>query len=248
MTDQSVRNPSSPDLSEPPRGIDPLPQEEINRFFHSHDIEELKRKMCEIGRRMWQRHYTDGNGGNLSIRVAENLVLCTPTLVSKGFMKPREMCLVDVEGNQLAGGGKRTSEILTHLGIFKRQPRARACCHAHPPYATAYALAAKAPPEHLTPEAEVFLGQIGLAEYRTPGTLENAETVGRASVHHPAILMVNHGVITWARDIEQAYWRLENLEAYCQTVFIAERISPNLSRISGDYLKDLESIRKALLE
>ena len=248
MTDRSTPHLSSPDLSSPHCGSDSLSQEEINRFFRSDAIEELKRKMCAIGRRMWERNYTDGNGGNLSIRVAENLVLCTPTLVSKGFMEPSQMCLVDMEGIQLAGRSKRTSEILTHLGIFKRQPRAKACSHAHPPYATAYALAAKAPPRHLTPEAEVFLGEIGLAEYRTPGTLENAETVGRASLHHPSILMINHGVITWARNLEQAYWRLENLEAYCQTVSIAERISPTLSRISGDYLKDLESIRNALSE
>lgn len=248
MTARSLRNTSSLGFSGPSGEINSLSQEEVNYFFHSDGIEELKREMCDIGRRMWQRNYTDGNGGNLSIRVTENLVLCTPTLVSKGFMQPDQMCLVDMEGNQLAGEGKRTSEILTHLGVFKRQSRARACCHAHPPYATAYALAAKVPPEDLTPEAGVFLGEIGLAEYRTPGTLENAEIVGRASVHHPAILMVNHGAITWARDIEQAYWRLENLEAYCQMVFIAQRISPKLSRIPDDGLKDLKAIRRALEE
>ena len=95
----------------------------------------LKEQICEIGRRLWQRAYVDGNGGNIAIRVGEDIALCTPTLVSKGFMKPEDMCLVDFEGNQLAGVKKRTSEILMHLQIMKRQPKAVATCHCHPPYA-----------------------------------------------------------------------------------------------------------------
>ncbi len=234
--------------SEPNDETNSPAQEKIDLFFQSVEIEELKKQMCDIGRRMWQRNFTDGNGGNLTIRVGDNFVLCTPTLVSKGFMNPVDICLVDMEGNQLAGSRKRTSEILTHLGIMKMQPLAKSCCHAHPPHATAYALAGMAPPRHLTPEAEIFLGEIGLAEYRTPGTPANAEVIGQTSRNHSAILMINHGVITWSGDIVQAYWKLENLETYCQTVIIAQQISPDLKKISGDYLKDLEKIRKALSE
>ncbi len=97
--------------------------------------------MCDIGRRIWEKDYVDGNGGNITIRVGDNLVLCTPTLISKGFMRPEELCLIDLDGRQLAGTRKRTSEALTHLGIMKRQPAAKACVHAHPPHATAFAIA-----------------------------------------------------------------------------------------------------------
>ena len=118
-------------------GNDPKTPTEIQAFFHSPAIVELKQRMVDIGKRMWAREYTDGNGGNLTIRVGDNLVLCTPTLVSKGFMTLEQMCLVDLEGKQLAGKFKRTSECMTHLAIMKRQPKAKACCHAHPPHGTA---------------------------------------------------------------------------------------------------------------
>src|SRR6478609_7486877 len=98
-------------------GSDPKTPAEIQAFFNSPAIVELKQRMVEIGQRMWNREYTDGNGGNLTIRVGDNLVLCTPTLVSKGFMTVEQMCLVDMEGVQLAGKYKRTSECMTHLAI-----------------------------------------------------------------------------------------------------------------------------------
>jgi L-fuculose-phosphate aldolase len=142
------------------RNADPEGPAAIEAFFNSAPIEELKRRLVDMGRRMWEREYTDGNGGNLTIRVGHDLVLCTPTLISKGFMKVEDMCLVDLEGRQLAGTRRRTSEVLTHLAIMKRQPKARACCHAHPPYATAFAAARQAPPTRLIPEAEVFLGEV----------------------------------------------------------------------------------------
>jgi L-fuculose-phosphate aldolase len=86
-----------------------------------------------MGQRLWQREYVDGNGGNLAIRVGDGVALCTPTLVSKGFMKPEDLCLVDFTGKQLLGSKPRTSEILMHLQIMQRQPKAMASVHCHPP-------------------------------------------------------------------------------------------------------------------
>jgi len=185
-------------------GQDPKTPAEIQAFFDSPAIVAIKHRMVDIGRRMWTRNYTDGNGGNLTIRVGDNLVLCTPTLVSKGFMTMEQMCLVDMEGKQLAGKYKRTSECMTHLAIMKRQPKCKACCHAHPPHGTAFAVAGVRPPTCMIPEADVFLGEIGLAEYGTPGTPEVADNVGRIGVDHMAVLMINHGVITWGKDVEDA--------------------------------------------
>lgn len=154
-------------------GADPATDKEIEAFFNSPEIEQLKVRMCEFGRRMWQRNYVDGNGGNISIRVGDDLTLSTPTLISKGFMKPEDICLVNMEGEQLAGARKRTSEILTHIGIMKRQPNAKACCHAHPPTTTSFAIAGVRPERFLTPEAEVFVGEIGIADFR-PAEVLNA--------------------------------------------------------------------------
>jgi L-fuculose-phosphate aldolase len=228
-------------------GNDPQTPQEIQAFFHSPGIETLKERMVDIGRRMWEMNFTDGNGGNLTIRVGDNLVLCTPTLISKGFMKADDMALVDLDGVQLAGKRKRTSECLTHLGIMKRQPKCKACCHAHPPHATAFAVAGMRPPNCMIPESEVFLGEIGMAEYRTPGTPEVAQKVGEEGVDHMAVLMLNHGVITWGKDVEDAYWRMENTEALCQTVILATQLKgADLLTISGSQTKELIKIRQSL--
>ncbi len=227
-------------------GTDPKTPAEIERFFRSPAIEELKRRMCDMGRRLWLKDYTDGNGGNITIRVGDNLALCTPTLICKGFMTPEDMCLVDLDGNQLAGTRVRTSEAKTHFGIMKRQPAAKACVHAHPPHATAFAISNATIPSRLIPEAEVFLGKIGLAKYETPGTAANADEVGRVGVDHQAVLMQNHGVICWGKDVEDAYWKMENIDAYCRTVAIAAGLGSGLHRFGPDKLRDLINLRQKL--
>ena len=118
---------------------------------------KLREEMCEVGRRVYNKGFAAANDGNISYRLSEDRVLCTPTRVSKGFMKPEDLCLVDLDGNQLAGVKKRTSEILMHLSIMKAQPKARAVSHAHPPHATGFAVAGVEPPTCMIPEIEVFI-------------------------------------------------------------------------------------------
>ncbi len=221
----SGKEPSTPDLQYNwTPGAGPQSEAEIDEFFTSLEIEGLKELMCDIGRRLWKKDYVDGNGGNLSIRVGDNLVLCTPTMISKGFMRPEDMCLVDMEGAQVAGTRLCTSEIHTHIGIMKRQPDAKACCHAHPPTATGFAIAGVVPPRFLMPESEVFLSEIGLAAYRTPGSPACSEIVGRLGVEHMAVFMCNHGVITRGKHIEMAYWRIEYVEALCRSYLVAREV------------------------
>jgi len=239
--------PSTPDLEfRWTPGSDPRTPAEIAAFFRSPALEVLKERICDIGRRLWQREYTDGNGGNITIRVGDNLALCTPTLICKGFMQPADMCLVDLDGNQLAGTRKRTSEAMTHFGIMKRQPAAKSCVHAHPPHATAFAIANVDIPSCLIPEAEVFLGKIGVAKYQTPGTPANADEVGEVGKEHQAVLMENHGVICWGKDVEDAYWKMENIDSYCRTVWIAAGLGGGLHRFSGRHARELIDIRQKL--
>jgi len=227
-------------------GTDAKTPAEIEKFFQSPAIKVLKERMCDIGRRLWQRDYTDGNGGNITIRVGDNLALCTPTLICKGFMTPDDMCLVDLDGKQLAGVRKRTSEAMTHFGIMKRQPAAKSCVHAHPPHATAFAIANVEIPYCLIPEAEVFLGKIGVAKYQTPGTPANADEVGEVGKIHQAVLMQNHGVIVWGKDVEDAYWKMENIDSYCRTIWIAAGLGGGLHRFTGGQAKELIELRQKL--
>src|SRR5437016_2098961 len=219
---------------------------EIEAYFNSPAVHELKLQLCEIGRRLWQREYVDGNGGNIAIRVGEDIALCTPTLVSKGFMKPEDMCLVDLEGNQLAGVKKRTSEILMHLQIMKRQPRAVATVHCHPPYSTGFAVAGVQPPTCMIPEYEVF-SSVAIAPYRTPGTPEMGKLVADLVDKHNTILMANHGLVAWSHNhVGDAYFKMEILEAYCRTVLVASQLGKPVNTMTPSQLKDLLNIKQSL--
>jgi L-fuculose-phosphate aldolase len=222
------------------------PKAEIDAFFNCPSTTDLKHQICDIGRRLWQRAYVDGNGGNIAIRVAEDIALCTPTLVSKGFLKPEDMCFVDLEGNQLCGGKKRTSEILMHLQIMKRQPRAVATVHCHPPYATGFAVAGVEPPTCMIPEYEVF-SSVAIAPYRTPGTPEMGQLVADLVDQHNTILMANHGVVSWSHNnVEDAYFKMEILEAYCRTVLVASQLGKPVNTMTPAQLQDLLNIKKSL--
>ena len=102
-------------------------------------LAQLKEEICDIGRRIYNKGFAAGNDGNISFRLGPNEVLCTPTMISKGFMKPSDLCIVDMEGNQLAGHRKRSSEVLLHLTIMKERPDINSVVHCHPPHATAFA-------------------------------------------------------------------------------------------------------------
>ena len=219
---------------------------ELEAFFNSAYCHNLKEQICDMGRRLWQRAYVDGNGGNMAVRVGEDIAICTPTLVSKGFMKPEDMCLVDFEGNQLCGLKKRTSEILMHLQIMKRQPKAVATCHCHPPYSTGFAVAGIEPPTCMVPEYEVF-ASVAMAPYRTPGTPEMGKLVSDLVDKHNVILMANHGVVSWSHnDIEDAYFKMEILEAYCRTILVASQLGKPVGTMTPTQLQDLLKIKQSL--
>src|SRR5437762_6629560 len=157
------------------------------------------------------------------------------------------MCLVDFEGNQLAGPKKRTSEILMHLSIMKRQKRAVATVHCHPPHATAFAVAGVEPPTCMIPEIEVFIGKVPIAPYRTPGTPEMGALVADLVDKHNTVLMANHGVVAWSHvNVEDAYFKMEIIEAYCRTVIVAAQLGTPLKTFSNAHLQDLLKIKQTL--
>lgn len=219
---------------------------QLKAFFHSPAIRNLKEQLCDIGRRMWQREYVDGNGGNLAIRVGQDIALCTPTLVSKGFMQPGDICLVDFEGNQLAGTKNRTSEILMHLQIMKRRPDAVATCHCHAPNSTGFAVAGVLPPTRLVTEFELFVS-LAIAPYRTPGTRELGRLVSEMTDQYNTILLANHGVVSWSHNnLEDAYFKIEILETYCRTILAAKQLGVAPRKLSPAQLIDLLKIKKQL--
>lgn len=222
------------------------PETSLQEFFTSPENENRKQQICDIGRRLWTREYVDGNGGNLSIRVGSDLALCTPTGVSKGFMRPEQLCLTDLDGEQKAGPLRRTSEIRMHLEIMKKQERAVACVHCHPPCATAFAACGIQPPNNVLPEFELFVGEVPIASYETPGTLEMALNVARHS-EHTTILMASHGVVAWSPlSIEDAYFKVEILETYCRTIMAMRELRQPPHRFTALQLKALLDTKEKL--
>jgi len=212
--------------------------------FYSQTALDIKNEICSVGRKLWLRGFVDGNGGNISYRVGEDEVICTPTLFSKYDLTPDDLCIIDLSGNQLAGRLQPTSEVQLHLEVYKNVPQAKAVVHCHSPYATACAICGHVPPMSVSSEFDVFIGRVALAPYETPGTVEFAETVRPYVKHHNAILLANHGVMCWADTPTHAEWYVENLETFCKTFMIARQFGIPYSRISPEKAEALKAARK----
>ena len=204
---------------------------------------QLKEQMCEIGRRIWLKGFCAGNEGNHSYRIGENKVLCTPTGISKGFLRPDDICMVDLEGKQISGKRKRTSEILLHLAIYKARPDVKAVVHSHPPHATAFAIANVELPTCIHPEAEVFLGAVRTAKYVTPGDTRLGESILPYVKDSNTILLQNHGTVTFDVDLEGAYYKLEIVDAYARILLLAKQIG-SIRPLDGGEMKELLELKQ----
>jgi L-fuculose-phosphate aldolase len=208
-------------------------------LFNSAEANAFRAEIIRVGRKLWDRQYVDGNGGNISVRLGAEFVLCTPTMLSKADLEVADICLSDLDGKILAGDRTLTSELLLHLEIYKANPKARAVVHCHPPYATAFAITGTVPPNGLIPEYEVFIGPAAVAPYETPGTQAFAETVLPWVHEHNTILLKNHGVVCWADTVTHAEWLCEILDTYCKTYLIAKQIGEPLAVIPDDKIDDI---------
>ena len=163
---------------------------------------KLKEQICEIGRRLYAKGFAAANDGNITIRLNEREVLCTPTMVSKGFLKPDDICKVDYDGKQLAGTEKRPARCCCIWPSTRDRPDVNAVVHCHPPHATAFAVAHEPIPKCVLPEVEVFLGEVPIAVYETPGNQKFAETIVPYVKDCNTIMLANHGTVTFGPTLE----------------------------------------------
>lgn len=213
---------------------------------NSFEADALRAEIIRVGRKLWERQYVDGNGGNISVRLGSKYVLCTPTMLSKGDLEPADICLSDLDGNILAGDRPRTSELLLHLEIYKANPRARSVVHCHPPYATAFAITGSAPPVGLSSEYEIFIGPVAMAEYETPGTKAFAESILPFVHDHNTILLANHGIVCWSDTPTHAEWLVEILDTYCKTYLIAQQVGRPVRFISDEKMREILALKRKL--
>lgn len=167
-----------------------------------------------VGRRLYEKNYVASNDGNITCRVSPTELWATPTGVSKGFMTAEMLIKTDLDGNVLCGTHRPSSELKMHLRVYRENPDVRAVVHAHPPVGTSFAIAGIALDRPILPEAVVQLGTVPVAPYATPGTQEVPDSIAPFCRTHNAVLLANHGALTWGDDPMQAYMRMESMEYY----------------------------------
>jgi L-fuculose-phosphate aldolase len=188
----------------------------------THTQSALREHICAIGRRLYQREMGAANDGNISVRLDAERLLCTPTGISKGFMAPDGLCLIDNDGALLAADGSRpSSEIRMHLQIYKQRPDVRAVVHAHPIYATVHAVCGKPLARQIMPEATLLLGEVPIAPYATPSTRALPDSITGYLQRYDALLLENHGALAYGTDLENAWFKMEALEHYAKIVYLA---------------------------
>jgi L-fuculose-phosphate aldolase len=199
---------------------------------------EHRRDICIAGRWLHQRGFVAATDGNVSLRLDPSRVLTSPTGVCKGMMSPEDLVITDFAGNKLSGGRNPSSELAMHLLIYNLRPDVNAVCHAHPPTATGYAAAGIPLNKALLSEAILGLGSVPLAQYGTPGTPELADSIEPFVQSHDAILMANHGVVTYGPDLLTAYYRMETVEHFARVSLVTELLHKQalLSREDVDKL------------
>jgi L-fuculose-phosphate aldolase len=203
---------------------------------------QLRCDIVEVGRRLYARGYTASNDGNISVRLDEARLLMTPKGVCKGFMTPEMMCITDLDGRKLAGDRDPSSEMQMHLEVYRQRPDVNAVVHAHPPVATAFAVAGIPLDRAVLAEVVTTLGSVPIAEYATPSTKELPEAVRKYVKAHDGMLLANHGALTLGADLFSAYYKMETIEHFANISFIARMLGGE-RLLSRDEVVRLQGLR-----
>jgi len=199
--------------------------------------EEHGRDICAVGRWIHGRGYVASTDGNISLRLDPRRILTSPTGISKGMMSPDDLVITDLEGAKLSGRRNPSSELAMHLLIYRRRPDVHSVCHAHPPTATGYAAAGIALNKAILAELVLSLGCIPVAQYGTPGTQELTDAIEPLVQSYDAILMANHGVVTYGPDLLTAFFRMETTEHFARVALVTELLGKQVLLSSGDVEK-----------
>ena len=209
------------------------------------DIKEIKEQICDVCHKMWQLGWVAANDGNVSVKLADGTFLATPTGMSKSFITPEKLVLIDGEGRLLEGlpGYRPSSEIKMHLRCYQERLDVGAVLHAHPPVATGYAVANQPLDEYSMIETVIALGSIPVTPYGTPSTYEVPEAIAPYLGEHDAVLLQNHGALTVGADLLTANYRMETLELFAK-ISLNARLLGGAKEISRENIDRLISMRE----
>ena len=210
---------------------------------------QIKEQICEIGRRIDARGLVAANDGNISVRINGREVLCTPTGVLKGTMTPEMICKMDLDGNVLEApnGYKPSSEMKMHLRVYQKREDIGAVVHAHPPYATSFAVAGVPLSQPILSEAVIQMGCVPIADYGTPSTKEIPDAVEKYLPYFDAMLLEYHGALAYGKDLMTAYMKMESVESYARTLYQDKLIGGGSIRaIPRQKVEELYELRRQL--
>jgi L-fuculose-phosphate aldolase len=210
---------------------------------HVLSVEEAGDAIIRVGRRMYERGFVAANDGNVSIRISNERVLATPTGMSKGFMARGDLVIVDMEGRRISGKREPTTELKMHLRAYELRKDVGAVIHAHPPYATAYAVAGIPLEECILPEVVLTLGSVPLAAYGTPSTEEVPDSIEGVVTRSDAFLLRNHGVMTVGSDVLGAYHKMETVEHFAHISFLAGQLG-RVKHLTREEVEKLMKLRE----
>jgi L-fuculose-phosphate aldolase len=179
------------------------------------------KSLAEYCHRLYNRDLIGSTEGNLSVRLNENCILITPAGIDKARVSQADMVNISIDGQVLAGMHQPSSEYRLHLEIYKRRPEIKAVCHAHPIYATSFAVAGKPLNKVILPEIVAAIGLIPISDYGIPGTADLAHKVGKLARDFNTVLIKNHGAVTLGENLEEAYNRMELTERYARILLSA---------------------------
>lgn len=199
--------------------------------------EQIRADIVEAGRRLYARGYVASNDGNISCRLDDSRIITTPKSVSKGFMTPDMMVVVDYDGKKVSGDREASTELPMHLEVYRNRPDANAVCHAHPPLATGFAVAGIPLTKAVLAEVITTLGSIPIAAYGTPSTAELPAAVRQYIKAHDGMLLANHGAVTCGPNVMAAYYKMETIEHFA-------KISLTARLLGGEYLISREEVER----
>jgi len=206
-------------------------------------INEYKLDIVQIGKMMYERRFIVAGDGNISVRIADDMILATPTALCKGMLSPDQIVKLDLTGNVLEGEYQPSSEIKMHITAYETRPDINAVVHAHPPISTGFAVAGIPLDQLILAEMVVNFGAIPIAPYHSPSTAELAGEVAEKVKCYDAVLMANHGVMTIGPDVYTAYHRLEMVEQFALISLVAHVLG-KMNTFSQQQLQDLIAIRE----
>jgi len=183
----------------------------------------IRQQICEVGRMLWQRGLVGATEGNISVRLDDQHILCTPSGVSKGHLQATDLVVIDYEGKS-STGNTPSSEIRMHLRMYAKRADCMAVVHAHPITATGFALAGESLPNDAMPGSTVVLGPVALVPFGMPGTEDLPNTLEPFLADHKTFLLSHHGAVVMGRDVKDAYHRMEILERTAQIVLTARML------------------------